>query len=32
MNRMVNYMKNTPPPPPQKKFVSINVKNEKHVA
>lgn len=31
MNRMVNYMKNTPPPP-QKKFVSINVKNEKHVA
>lgn len=31
MNRMINYMKNTPPPPP-KKFVSVNVKNEKHVA
>lgn len=31
MNRMVNYMKNTPPPP-KKKFVSINVKNEKQVA
>lgn len=27
MNRMVNYMKNTHPPPP-KKLVSVNVKNE----